>query len=109
MLGPVDNPANARLHDLNAREIVAFVPLVALAVWIGVYPEPFLRRVQSSVGRVVVRVDPAYGPAVAKAEADCNKPAAPVAVPGAPAGLIVDAPCTDGSTPASKPAPPGGR
>jgi hypothetical protein len=31
---------------------------------------------------------------------DCNKPAAPVAVPKAPAGLIVDAPCTDGSVPA---------
>lgn len=30
---------------------------------------------------------------------DCNKPAAPVVVPKAPAGLIVDAPCTDGSAP----------
>jgi hypothetical protein len=29
---------------------------------------------------------------------DCNKPAAPVEVPKAPPGLIVDAPCTDGST-----------
>ena len=28
---------------------------------------------------------------------DCNKPAAPVEVPKAPPGLIVDAPCTDGS------------
>lgn len=28
---------------------------------------------------------------------DCNTPAAPVEVPKAPPGLIVDAPCTDGS------------
>ena len=32
-----------------------------------------------------------------KAADDCNKPAAPVEVPKAPPGLIVDAPCTDGS------------
>jgi len=31
---------------------------------------------------------------------DCNKPAAPVEVPNAPPGLVVDAPCTDASAPA---------
>jgi NADH-quinone oxidoreductase subunit M len=109
MFGPTDNPSNARLHDLSAREVATLVPLLGLIIWIGVYPEPVLRRLQSSVGRIVVRVNPVYGPAIAKAEADCNKPAAPVVVPGAPAGLIVDAPCTDGSTPTPKPVPPGGR
>ncbi len=78
MFGPVDNPSNGQLRDLSLREIAAFVPLIALTIWMGVYPEPFLRRLQSSVGRVVVRVNPQYGPAIAKAEADCNKPAAPV-------------------------------
>ncbi len=107
MLGPRDNPANAHVRDLNVREVAPIVPLVALAIWMGVYPEPFLRRLQSSVGRVVVRVSPEYGPAIAKAEAECNKPAAPVVVPGAPAGLMVDAPCTDGSTPAATPPAPG--
>ena len=107
MWGPADNPSNAGMRDLNVREIAAFVPLVALVIWIGIYPEPFLRRLQSSVGRVVVRVSPEYGPAIAKAEADCNKPAAPVTVPGAPAGLIVDAPCADPSTAAPKPPSPG--
>jgi hypothetical protein len=41
----------------------------------------------------------------AKPADDCNKPAAPVVVPKAPVGLIVDAPCTDGSTPKTAPAP----
>ena len=39
----------------------------------------------------------------AKGVEDCNKPAAPVVVPEAPPGLIVDAPCTDGTTPAKAP------
>lgn len=33
---------------------------------------------------------------------DCNKPPAPVEVPQAPPGLIVDAPCTDGSASPNK-------
>jgi hypothetical protein len=75
-----------------------------LAIWIGIYPEPVLRRLQSSVGRVVVRVNSVYGPAIAKAEADCNRPAAPVVIPGAPAGLMLTPPCeTPAATPAAKP------
>jgi NADH-quinone oxidoreductase subunit M len=106
MFGKIDNPANAAMKDLNAREIATFLPLVALAVWIGIYPEPVLRRLQSSVGRVVVRVNAVYGPAIAKAEADCNRPAAPAVIPGAPAGLMLTPPC---ETPAATPAPAPGR
>ena len=106
MFGKIDNPANAAMKDLNAREVATFVPLVALAIWIGIYPEPVLRRLQSSVGRVVVRVNSAYGPAIAKAEADCNRPAAPVVIPGAPAGLMLAPPC---ETPAATPAPAPGQ
>jgi NADH-quinone oxidoreductase subunit M len=106
MFGKIDNPANAAMKDLNAREIATFLPLVALAIWIGIYPEPVLRRLQSSVGRVVVRVNSVYGPAIAKAEADCNRPAAPVVIPGAPAGLMLTPPC---ETPAATPAPAPGR
>lgn len=43
----------------------------------------------------------------AKPADDCNKPAAPVEVPKAPPGLIVDAPCTDGSVPGKDTPPPG--
>jgi NADH-quinone oxidoreductase subunit M len=108
MFGKVDNPANAGLKDLNAREVATFVPLIALAIWIGVYPTPILRRLQSSVGRVVVRVNSVYGPAIAKAEADCNRPSAPVQEPGMPPGLIVAAPCASG-TPALAAGPEAGK
>jgi NADH-quinone oxidoreductase subunit M len=60
MFGKVDNPANASLRDLSGREVATFVPLILLAVWIGLYPAPFLRRLESSVTRVVERVSPDY-------------------------------------------------
>ncbi len=60
MFGKVDNPANASLKDLSGREVATFVPLILLAVWIGLYPSPFLRRLESSVARIVERVNPVY-------------------------------------------------
>jgi hypothetical protein len=36
------------------------VPLLILAVWIGIYPKPFIDRLQTSVDRVVVRISPEY-------------------------------------------------
>jgi NADH-quinone oxidoreductase subunit M len=103
MFGRIDNPANWDSRDLTAREIATLVPLVALAIWIGIHPEPVLRRLQSSVGRVVVRVNSVYGPAIAQAEADCTREtAAPAAPAGAPAGLMAAPPC---DTPAAPPAP----
>jgi NADH-quinone oxidoreductase subunit M len=108
MFGRLDNPANQSLADLNAREVVTFLPLVALAIWIGIYPTPLLRRLDSSVGRIVIRVNAVYGPAIAKAAAECNAAAAPVQAPAGPPGMLVTPPCTtDGS--GTVPAPEGGR
>jgi NADH-quinone oxidoreductase subunit M len=109
MFGRIDNPANAAMPDLNAREVLTFAPLVVLAFWIGIYPAPLLRRLEPAVGRVVVRVNSVYGPAIAKAAADCNTPAAPVVVPDAPAGMVVTPPCTDGSEPGAPKRDGGGR
>jgi len=63
MFGKVENPKNERLLDLNNREFATFAPLILLAVWIGLYPAPFLRRLETSVNRVVVRVSPQYAQA----------------------------------------------
>jgi NADH-quinone oxidoreductase subunit M len=62
MFGNVDNPKNESLPDLNMRELATFVPLIVLAVWIGLYPSPVLRRLDSSVMHVVSRVNAAYAP-----------------------------------------------
>jgi len=52
--------ANQGLKDLNWREIVVFAPLLACAVWIGVYPKPFFTIMDRSVAQVVERVRPGY-------------------------------------------------
>ncbi|MGB7217672.1 MAG: NADH-quinone oxidoreductase subunit M [Vicinamibacterales bacterium] len=58
MFGAVENPKNERLLDLSNREFATFVPLLILAVWMGLYPKPFLDRLQSSVASVIARVNP---------------------------------------------------
>jgi NADH-quinone oxidoreductase subunit M len=41
--GTVTNPKNEKLPDLTAREIATFVPLIIIALWIGLYPKPFFQ------------------------------------------------------------------
>jgi NADH-quinone oxidoreductase subunit M len=69
MFGKVENPKNEQLQDLSVREFATFAPLLVLAVWIGLYPAPFLRRLDSSVQRVIARVSPQY---IQTAQADCG-------------------------------------
>jgi NADH-quinone oxidoreductase subunit M len=88
MFGKIDNAKNERLTDLSAREFATFAPLLVLAVWIGLYPAPFLRRLDTSVQRVVARVSPQYAQG---AQANC----APAA------GAAATAPCTPDQLPAT--------
>jgi NADH-quinone oxidoreductase subunit M len=101
MFGKIENPKNENLHDLNLREVVTFVPLIILAVWIGIYPTPFLNRLDTSVNRVIARVSPQYLPQNASAKpADCDQKA--------PVSKWQTATCgPDDAAPAGQPAPPG--
>ena len=56
MYGPMTNEQNRNLPDLTAREIAVLVPVLALIVWIGVYPTPFLRTTDASVRQLLQRV-----------------------------------------------------
>jgi NADH-quinone oxidoreductase subunit M len=60
MFGAVTNEKNQALPDLSVREWATFLPLIGLAVWIGLYPAPFLDRINLSVLKVAARVNPAY-------------------------------------------------
>ena len=48
-LGEVTNEANRLLKDLSWREIVTLVPLLILIFWIGLFPQPFINLMSSSV------------------------------------------------------------
>jgi NADH-quinone oxidoreductase subunit M len=56
--GPLTNPENRNLQDLNKRELLYLMPLVLLCFWIGLYPKPFFRVLERSVEHVIAKVDP---------------------------------------------------
>jgi NADH-quinone oxidoreductase subunit M len=49
MFGPIEHAENRGLLDLDWREKLVMVSIVIPIVGIGVYPEPFLRRIEPSV------------------------------------------------------------
>jgi len=102
MFGTVTNPRNEGLPDLGGRELLTFAPLIVLAVWIGLYPRPFLDRLATSVDRVVARVSPEYGQ---NAMAECGAPpTAETAKTNPAAAFLTAVPCG----PDGKPLPPPG-
>ncbi len=54
--GEVTNPKNEKLSDLNLREAVILVPLVALAVFMGVASPLFTRRIEPAADALVLQV-----------------------------------------------------
>jgi NADH-quinone oxidoreductase subunit M len=56
MFGPVTNEKNRGLPDLNAREFWTLAPVLLFILWLGVYPNPFLRKLDGSVAEVLQRV-----------------------------------------------------
>jgi len=80
MLGQVTNGKNLTIPDMNAREIAMFLPLIAWAIWIGVYPKPYFEILQKPVAEIVERVRPGYySNGVQNAALSAPAPAAPVA------------------------------
>ena len=57
VFGPLDRPENQRLHDIGPREITILVPMVGLIVFMGVYPGPFLSRMEPSARLIIERIE----------------------------------------------------
>ncbi len=72
LFGRVTNPANRRLPDLNWREIGLLLPLLALMLYMGAYPRPFLARSRASVEGVRARVVAAQGDFSAEARPEAK-------------------------------------
>jgi NADH-quinone oxidoreductase subunit M len=70
MFGPLDKEENRSLKDLNLREIAVLVPIVVMIVWIGIYPQTFLRKMDRSVEGFLVRARQITAPPVQPLERD---------------------------------------
>ncbi len=100
MFGKLDKEENRGLADLTSRENATLVPIVVLCIFIGVYPKPFLDRLEVPVQAIVERLAPESG---ATAEAELLSPAEPTI----PAGLTMPARLAIPAGPAPSPEPEG--
>lgn len=57
MFGKLDKEENKKLIDLSKREIAVLVPIVVFIVFIGVYPNAFLRKMEPSVEALIKTVE----------------------------------------------------
>jgi len=87
MFGPVTNPANEHLADLNAREYATLVPLIILCFWIGIYPKPLFRVLERPVQQIVEQINPGYYGAERAAVPAATPALAPAEASGGTAGM----------------------
>jgi NADH-quinone oxidoreductase subunit M len=66
--GPVTNEKNTRLVDLRPREWLVIVPIVALAILMGVVPNLFLDPIQPAVQRMLSHIQQGSAPVRIQAE-----------------------------------------
>lgn len=57
MLGPNDNPANHSLKDLNKNEWAMMIPMALFIIWIGVFPNSFLKISDNSTKALVNKLE----------------------------------------------------
>jgi NADH-quinone oxidoreductase subunit M len=67
--GPVTNEKNSRLVDLRAREWCVIVPIIAMAILMGVLPNLFLKPIGPSVQRMLNQVQAGAAPTRIEARA----------------------------------------
>ena len=56
-LGKITREENNTVLDLNKREIATILPLILLALWMGVFPGGFLRKMDTSLQKALDRVE----------------------------------------------------
>lgn len=57
MQGPITNEKILSFKDVNLREIAYLVPIVIMMFWMGIYPKPFLRKMDASVTHLLNTVN----------------------------------------------------
>jgi NADH-quinone oxidoreductase subunit M len=57
VFGPLSRPDSHKLLDLDAREVTILVPILFLIFFMGIYPDPFLRRMRPAIQLVLEKVE----------------------------------------------------
>jgi NADH-quinone oxidoreductase subunit M len=57
MFGPITNAVNETISDLTGREIAVMVPVLALMLFMGLFPRPLIDRIQPSVTAMLARAN----------------------------------------------------
>jgi len=56
MFGEVTKEENRKLKDLSLREIIVLIPIILFIIQIGVYPKPYLSRMEPTVKNLIAHV-----------------------------------------------------
>ena len=56
LFNPLDKHENEKLTDLTPRELAVLIPLLACILWMGVYPKPFLTRMEPAARQLIEQV-----------------------------------------------------
>jgi NADH-quinone oxidoreductase subunit M len=57
MHGPITNDSVNNFKDLNKREIAYLLPIIIMMFWMGIYPQPFLRKMDASINKLVDQIN----------------------------------------------------
>lgn len=57
MFNECSKPENRELKDIGTREIATVAPIIVLIFWIGLYPKPFLSKMEVSVKHLLTQVE----------------------------------------------------
>src|SRR5213596_1500272 len=55
---PLTNPENEKLPDLTPRELAVLIPLLVGILWVGIYPKPFLQRMEPAARALIEQMKP---------------------------------------------------
>jgi NADH-quinone oxidoreductase subunit M len=57
MFGPITKAVNETIGDLRGREIAVMVPVIALMLFMGLFPRPLISRIEPSVTAMLARTN----------------------------------------------------
>ena len=76
--GPITVEANRGLRDLGFREVALLAPIVALILFLGIFPKPALDRVEPAVQGILDRIEATTDYQVPQFGTEADLPAAEV-------------------------------